>query len=246
MNIYDEVISEHSIKKYDTVFHFTLEIIELVHQKYNRKNIEQLVTNYFSVSKHRSFKTRTINSINKISIFPISTSPIRTMPVDLLNHIIIKLIKKIKIEIILNQQSEISNYIEKKLYTNNIKIVHPTNLNQLLAIIENISFGIFIDSGPLHVAKILNKKGLLITSSVGKNILLNDFKNIQSFDNEYKSAFCIAPCGLVNIFNYNNKIGCYDSIKISKNKILKYKNFKNLQRGNLKNKYINFISNPVN
>ena len=40
MNIYDEVISEHSIKKYDTVFHFTLEIIELVHQKYNRKNIE--------------------------------------------------------------------------------------------------------------------------------------------------------------------------------------------------------------
>ena len=245
-NIYDEVISEKSIKKYDTVFHLTLEINELVYQKYNRQNIEQLITNYFCISKFRNFKKHNIDLINKISIFPISTSPIRTMPVDLLNHIIIRLNEKVNIEIILDKQSEISNYIEKRLYTNSIKILHPINLNQLLKIIENTTFGIFIDSGPLHVAKILNKKGILITSSVGKNILLNDFKSIQSIENDYKSEFCTAPCGLVNIFNYNNKIGCYDSLKILKNKILKYENIKKLQRGNIKNKYINLISNPVN
>ena len=96
-NIYDEVISEKSIKKYDTVFHLTLEINELAHQKYNRQNIEQLITNYFSISKFRSFKKQNIDSINKISIFPISTSPIRTMTVDLLNHIIIRLNEKVNI-----------------------------------------------------------------------------------------------------------------------------------------------------
>ena len=31
-----------------------------------------------------------------------------------------------------------------------------------------------MDSGPLHVAKILNKKGIFITSSVGKEKILNE------------------------------------------------------------------------
>ena len=103
-----------------------------------------------------------------------------------------------------------------------------------------------MDSGPLHVAKILNKKGILISSSVGQDILLSDLKSIQSINNDYKSIYCSAPCGLVNIFNYDNKIGCYDSLAIPKNRILKHNNLKGLQRGNLKNNYINLISNPVN
>ena len=32
-----------------------------------------------------------------------------------------------------------------------------------------------MDSGPLHIAKLFNKKGLLITSSVGQDILLNKY-----------------------------------------------------------------------
>ena len=103
-----------------------------------------------------------------------------------------------------------------------------------------------MDSGPLHVAKILNKKGILISSSVGQDILLSDLKNIQSIDNDYKSIYCSAPCGLVNIFNYDNKIGCYDSLQINKDKVLNLDNLQSLQRGNLKNNYVNFVVNPVN
>ena len=98
----------------------------------------------------------------------------------------------------------------------------------------------------MHVAKILNKKGVLITSTVSEDILLNGFKNIISFRNNYKSKFCNAPCGLTNIFNFNNKIGCYDSLKIEKKFLMKKDKLNELQRGNLKKKYINFVSNPVN
>ena len=244
--VYEEVISDKSIKEYDTIFHLTLEIEALSYQKYDRQDIEQLVTNFFNVPKFRSFTNKNNNSIKKISIFPISSSPIRTMPIDLLNFIILKFVKKIDIEIILDNLSEISNFIEKKIYFDRIKIIHPKNFNQLLKTIENIDFGIFMDSGPMHVAKILNKKGILISSTVGKDILLSDLKNIQSIDNDYQSNFCIAPCGLVNIFNYRNKVGCYDSLEVSKNEILKYNNLKELQRGDLKRNYINLISNPVN
>ena len=71
-NLYDEFISEESIKEYDTIFHLTLEIVELTYQKYNRQNIEELITNFFNVNKFRYFKDYKIDSINKISIFPIS------------------------------------------------------------------------------------------------------------------------------------------------------------------------------
>ena len=168
------------------------------------------------------------------------------MPIDLINFIIFKFKKKIDIEIILDNQSRISNFIEKKINFSDVKITHPKNLNELLICIENIHYGIFMDSGPLHIAKILNKKGILISSSVGQDKLLSDLKSIQFISNNYQSFYCVAPCGLVNILNYNNKIGCYDSLQVSKSKILKHNNLKTLQRGDLKKNYINLIFNPVN
>ena len=115
----------------------------------------------------------------------------------------------------------------------------------MLKVIENVDFGIFVDSGPLHFAKIINIKGVLITTTVSGRKLLNGFKSISEISNNYKSLFCHAPCGLTNIFNYNNLVGCYQSLKISKDKVINLKNFNSLQRGNLKKKYIYFIDNPV-
>ena len=96
------------------------------------------------------------------------------------------------------------------------------------------------------LAKILNKKGIHITSTVGKKILLKNFNCIQSIHNNYQSSFCQSPCGLVNVFYYKNKVGCYDSLGIQKKDILELKSFKELQRGKLKKNYVNLIFNPVN
>ena len=245
-NIYEDIIDENSLEAYDTIFHITLEIKELSNQKYDRKNIEDLITKYFSVKKFRKLKPKNIKNIKKITIFPISQSPLRTMTIDLLNHIIISFYKENEIEIILDNQSEISNYIEKNINLKSAKVVHLNNLNELLSVIKNINFGIFMDSGPLHVAKILNKKGIHITSSVGKEILLKNFNSILSIHNEYKSSFCQSPCGLVNVFYYKKKVGCYDSLGIQKKDILGLKSFKSLQRGELKKNYVNLIFDPVN
>ena len=245
-NIYEEIIDEDSLNAYDTIFHITLEIKELFNQKYDRKNIEDLITKYFSVKKFRESKPKNKNNIKKITIFPISQSPLRTMTIDLLNHIIISFYKENEIEIILDNQSEISNYVEKNINLKSAKVAHPKNLNELLMVIENINFGIFMDSGPLHVAKILNKKGIHISSTVGKETLLKNFYSIQSINNDYQSSFCESPCGLVNVFYYKNKVGCYDSLRIQKENILELKSFKALQRGKLKKNYVNLISKPVN
>ena len=72
--------------------------------------------------------------------------------------------------------------------------------------LKKIEYGIFMDSGPLHVAKMFNKKGLLIETSVSSKILLRNYKMIKGIENTFSSHFCKAPCGLTDIFNHNNNM----------------------------------------
>lgn len=243
-NVFEEIISTKDLHNFNTIFHISLEILPLKKQKYFRSDIETNITKYFGSTKIRSQKLTKLNKTNTISIFPISNSPIRTMPLQIIQSLINELQGKYKIEFILDKESSISNLIEKKIDFKKVKKVYPQNIEKLIRLISMCKFGIFMDSGPLHVAKIFNKPGILIETSVKGNLLLNDFDTIKILPNFFKSDYCQGPCGLTNIFNYNKNVGCYQSLKINNN-ILKNSNQNALQRGSLKNKYSNFIFNPV-
>tara|TARA_Y100000590_G_scaffold10536_1_gene12974 strand:+ start:11030 stop:12202 length:1173 start_codon:yes stop_codon:yes gene_type:complete len=248
-HIYGDIISEEALDTFDTIFHFTLEINELHFQKYNRQNIEKLITDYFSVQilPNDILQKEKITKIRNITIFPISNSPIRSMTISLLNFLIQKLSKEFNLIIILNNESKISNYIKKNIINKyDIKILNPQNIEDLVSIIEQISFGIFVDSGPLHVAKIFNKKGILIETTVDSKKLLPQDSRIFNVSNKYHSRYCHGPCGLIDLINYNNACGCYDSLRVSKSKIMSLNNLNSLQRGALKNNYLDFVKNPVN
>ena len=101
-----------------------------------------------------------------------------------------------------------------------------------------------MDSGPLHVAKMLGKKGLLIETSVSTKILLRKYKMIKGIENTFSSSFCNAPCGLTDIFNHNNNHGCFDSLQIERAKF-KRENYKNMISRGVKNHYKNFFFKPV-
>ena len=246
-NVYD-YITEDEINKFETTFHFSLEIQELVQQKYNRQDIESLVTDFFQVPifRKRLTKTQSKKVIKTISIFPISNSPLRTLPLYLLNLIISYYIDKYNIEIYLDK-SKISEYIYNNIHNKDKLVFHcPDNYEKLIEKIKNIEFGVFPDSGPLHIAKIYQKKGILLISSVSENILLNKFYSIKSIESHYESNYCKGPCGLVNIFEYKNNYGCYDKLLLSKADLLKSKNFNRLQRGDLKKNYLNLYISSIN
>lgn len=247
-SVYD-YISEERLFFYDSLFHFTSEISDLVFQKYDRKNIEKIITDYFKIPLYR--KKETVGNkkikINTISIFPISQSPLRSLPISILNAIVNNFVSNYKIEIFLDSKSEISNYIKNNLkFKNKLNFYDPRNLNILMQHVKDIQFGVFPDSGPLHLAKILNKKGVLITSSVHHDILLNQFSSIKGIESSYKSKYCNGPCGLVNSFEYDGNSGCYDSLSVFKDDIMTMQNKKNLQRGNLKKNYLKLYMNSVN
>ncbi len=243
--VYSDVIIKSDIDKYRTVFHFTKEIKEFKKQKFIRTDIEQILCNYFNIKKKQKNKKIYNKSIKKISIFPISSSPIRSMPVKIINSLIKSYQTKYKIEIVLDRKSKISNYIETRLIDGNFEIIKPNTLELLCNIVKNIDYGIFMDSGPLHLSKLFQKRGLLIITTVSKEILLDKNDSIIPIKNNFSSQFCNAPCGLTNIFNYSNESGCYHSLNLKKNDFLKIKNLNSLQRGQIKDSYIKFMDNPV-
>jgi len=245
--IYPHVISEQEIKGYEVIFHFTLEIKKLKRQKYARSNIAEQISKYFNIPFKNSiiFNKKKISKIKTVSLFPISNSPIRTMPINLINGLILFLKKRVNVEIYFNNNSEISNYIENNIIKEGYKKIDPVDCPALIKQIENIEYGIFIDSGPLHVAKVLEKKGIFIETSVSNNILLKNFNMIKPIINDYKSAFCKAPCGLIDTFNYKNMVGCYDTLKITQKEILNLSNFNLLQRGQAKKNILFYLLNPV-
>jgi len=245
--LYPILISENDLNSFDNIFHFTLEVESLRTQKYLRSDIVLQVCNFFNVPQTKFYENKYIKNkkIKKISIFPISTSSLRTMPINVINELLLFLKNKIKIEIFLDDNSDISKIVEKNLIYKNYIKKNPKNLNTLIKSIEEIDFGIFVDSGPLHVAKLLGKKGILLETSVSGKVLLNNYKKIKLVKNTFSSNFCNAACGLVDIFSFNNKVGCYSSISINQKEILSLKNFNSLQRREVNKNNLFYLLNPV-
>ncbi len=246
-NIHSFVISDNEIKKYDTVFHITLEVEALKFQKYKRSNIAEEICKYFEVPifDFKIKKNQKINNYHKtISIFPVSTSVIRSLPFTVIKEIVKNFKDKFKIKIIIDN-SCFSKHLEEKNKKHNFLFIKPNNVENLILEISKINFGIFVDSGPLHIAKVYNKKGILIETSVPSKILLSNSENISYVKNKYKSNYCKGPCGLVDIFNFNNNIGCYETNKLHFEDIRRLKSLKKLQRWNKKDNNSHFISNPV-
>ena len=245
-NIYPIIIAEDELSDYDTIFHITLEIKALKHQKYKRSNIAEEICKYFKVPliNYKKISKVKKDDSKTISIFPISTSLIRSMPMNILEEIVDSFSSEYKIKIIVDS-SDYSKYLLENMKNNNFILLDPKNIKRLILEISKTNFGIFIDSGPLHIAECFNINGVLVETSVASKILLSNSRNIISAKNKYKSNYCNGPCGLVDIFAYEAKVGCYETHKLNFKDISSFKNQKNLQRWNKKENNAHFISNPV-
>ena len=245
-NNFPYIITQSDLENFDTIFHLTFEIKSFINQKHSRSDIYNEIINFFKIRdiRNNNIKLNKNSKINKISIFPLSNSPIRTMSIEVLSQLTELLIKQFNIEIFLNQNSEVSHLLYKKIRHKNVTIIDPENKKDLISAIQKIDYGVFMDSGPLHIAKMFNKKGVLIETSVSSKILLKNYKMIKAIKNSFSSFYCMAPCGLTDIFNYNNKYGCFDSLKIDSAKI-KRDNYKNITQRGVKSHYVKNFTKPV-
>ncbi len=244
-NVYKYVVEEKELSSFDTTFHFSKEIKKIINQKYDRSDIEKEINLFFNVEIKKSNKNK-LTKVKKITLFPIASTPLRTMPINIINSIISKFKSKIEVEIVIDDFFLTSKYLLSQINPKDVTLVFHDKIQDLINIIKNIEYGIFVDSGPLHIAKVLNKNGLFIETTVSEKILIRNYENIETISNLYKSQYCSGPCGLTNLFNLKNVPGCYETHAISKAEFNNIVNKNALQRGILKNKYMEFIEHPVN
>ena len=247
VNIYPLIISHEELNIYDTVFHITLEIKALKYQKYKRSNIALEICKYFKTPvidfKKKTHKIKQ-NNAKTISIFPVSTSLLRSLPLNILEEIIDSFSSEYLIKIIFDKSDYSKHHLEN-IKNYNFTYLKPKNIENLILEISKTNFGIFVDSGPLHIAQCFNTHGVLIETSVNNKVLLSNSKNIISVNNKYKSNYCNGPCGLVDIFAYETFVGCYETHKLNFKDIISLKNQKKLQRWSKKENNSHLISNPV-
>ena len=114
--------------------------------------------------------------------------------------------KNYSIDLVLDKNSSISNRVEKNIVSKNAEFIYPKYIDDLILYIKKIEFGIFCDSGPLHLSKLYRKIGIVISTSVDAKNLFNEVDKIKYYNSDYKSLFCRAPCGLTNIINFDKHI----------------------------------------
>jgi len=244
--VFPIIISKKELDFFDIIFHTSYEVKSFKFKKYNKSNIKENILKYFKISDTQK-KLQTIKNkkIKRISVFPISKSPIRIMPVKLINEIIEIFSKKYKIEILFESNSILSKTTELMISQNKYVKIIPKNPKELMKYLKDIEFGIFMDSGPLHGAKFFKKRGIFLETSVSSKILLKNYYLIKAIKNHFISSYCSSPCGLVNVFNYNNALGCFETLKVHQKEIKYIINAKNIGRNIDKKKYNLFVKNNV-
>lgn len=153
-----------------------------------------------------------------IGIFPLATSPLRTLPFTATIAMARSLCDLGPVSIYLNRdQGQGKAYLaalKGKLPEEVTVIEGLPSIGALMEAVRDVDYGIFADSGPAHMSKLFATPGTAIYTSAPGDILQGRFVNLRCWTVPYKGDFCAAPCGLAKLRQSRaGRIGCMGSLE---------------------------------
>jgi len=156
----------------------------------------------------------------KIGILPMASSPLRTLPPELV-HETTELLAQAGFEttLILNAyQGVMKKYKDTigSFNTPNIRVVDGfKTIGNLVSFIREQDYVVLADSGPAHITKLFQTPGIGIYSSASATVLQGRHHNLYPWQSSYKGEFCEAPCGLAKLrATTSGEIGCMGSLRL--------------------------------
>ncbi len=155
-----------------------------------------------------------------IGIFPLATSPLRTLPFAATIAMARSLCDLGPVSIYLNRdQGQGKAYLQalRGKLAENVNIIEGLpSIGALMAAVRDIDYGVFADSGPAHMSKLFATPGTAIYTSAPGDILQGRFTNLRRWSVPYKGEHCQAPCGLAKLRqSRDGRIGCMGSLECS-------------------------------
>jgi hypothetical protein len=139
----------------------------------------------------------------RIGIFPLGSSPLRTLPPAVTIALARALRKEGAVTIFLNRdqlQGRLSRQEIEGAKLSDVRIVDGFDaIGELARAIEKIDYAVFADSGPAHMAKLWAVPGVAVYTSAPGDVLQGRFRNLANWQVVFQGPHCAAPCGLAKL-----------------------------------------------
>lgn len=212
-------ITRNNLKTWDYVFDFG-QVEARRDIETNPVDMELELLEAFGLSPasvHPSIGRHVTTERPKIGIFPLASSPLRTLPPSVTLELANTLKERGEVTVFLNQYQGMGRLYQQHLdgrWPDQVK-VHPgfNVVTDLLCHIAECDYVVMADSGPAHITKLFNTPGLAVYTSAHADVLQGRFSNLTPWQVPYKGPFCEAPCGLAKLrANEKGEVGCMGSL----------------------------------
>ena len=164
--------------------------------------------------------TRHPREIRRIGILPLSSTPLRTLPPPLTGYLANELTARgYTVEIVLDPRQRQGSVYREALATTSASLRGDLDtVAALHAYLHDLDYGIFCDSGPAHLAKLVDLPALGLYTTIPGAIVQSGFTNLARWQATFTGPHCTAPCGLVGLMapRGSEGVGCMDSLGLSR------------------------------
>lgn len=148
-----------------------------------------------------------------LKLFPISTSPLRTLHPNLLAKLCNLFERTVAIEVHLGAKSQHSQDYVSQMQTTlerPVKFLQKKeHLKDLKKRMQEDYYGVFCDSGPAHLTKFYGTAGTVFHNVANGETHMKGYNHLQVIQADFSSAWCNSPCGLSSLFLKNEREGCF-------------------------------------
>ena len=214
------LLPERALAHYDLVLDFARDIPELDRIAEMPLAIDQAILARLGLPlEYRWMEAPRACRVCRVALFPISSTPLRTIPPALVTHLAAGLKdQKLTVEVVIDPRARQGSLFLKELpdIASVARVVSDlTTVDDLIRYVrDDIDYGIFCDSGPAHITKLFDAPGFCLFTSVGAEAVCGPFRNLATWQADYVGPWCRAPCGLVGAMSVNRgeDYGCMDSL----------------------------------
>ncbi len=153
-----------------------------------------------------------------IGLFPLASSPLRTLPPALVRRLSEVLAGYGHVTVSLNDGQEQGRMLQRSLGPLDPQVTvlaGQTSIGGVLNSIAKLDYAVFADSGPAHMAKLFAVPGVAIYTSAPGDVLQGRFRNLSTYHADFQGEYCAAPCGLAKVRQAaDGRIGCMGSLQL--------------------------------
>ena len=223
--VFPLILPERALTTFDLVIDLASEVPALCSVAETMVGADAAILTSLGLDAPTGWTVRPPREVRRIGILPLSSTPLRTLPPPLVAYLADELAGRgYTVEIVLDPRQRQGAVYHEALRANRAAL--RSDLDTVAAVhgfLRDLYYGIFCDSGPAHLAKLVDLPGYAIYTTIGGATVQGGFTNLARWQAAFAGPHCIAPCGLVGLMapRAGEGTGCMDSLGLPREALVR-------------------------